>query len=75
MCIHIIYMFCHAQLCMNDYFVPNLFPMIFCKVGLFSCFLASFASTADEVEHPWCLSSRCEFLGVTRSNVSTLPSI
>ena len=34
------YYFCmgfrHAHLCTNDYFVPNIFPMRFCKMGIVS---------------------------------------
>ena len=41
--IHIIICFCNAQLCTNDYFIPNFFPMRLCKMGICSCFLASFA--------------------------------
>ena len=39
----IIILFCHAQPCTNDYFIPNFFPMSFCKMGIFSCFLATSA--------------------------------
>ena len=36
--IYNIFGFCHAHLCTNDYFVPNIFPMRFCKTGIFVFF-------------------------------------
>ena len=74
MCMNVVNIFGHAQLYTNDYFVPNSFPILFCKVGLFSCYLDSFARTIDEVENPWCLSSNCDFLVVLRSNFEISPS-
>ena len=29
----------HAHICTNAYFIPNFFPMRFCKTGIFSYFL------------------------------------
>ena len=54
MCIHIINLFSHAQLCANDCFAATFFPRIFGQVGLVSCFLVSLATTTDEIENPWC---------------------
>ena len=74
MCIHIIICFCRAQLCMNDYFIPISFPILFCTMILFSCLLDSFARTTDEIKHPWCIYSHGEFLGVLSSYSSISPS-
>ena len=57
---HIIIGFRNADLCTNDYFVPNFFPMRFCKTVIFRA--------------QWCLSSHGEFLCVFSSNVSVSPS-
>ena len=34
--IHILMGFRHAHLCTNEYYVPNFFPMRFCKTGILS---------------------------------------
>ena len=57
MTIHIIICLCNAQLCTNDCFIPNFFPMRFCKMGIFSCFLAYFSSINRWGRAPWCLFS------------------
>ena len=63
----------HNSVRMTIFFsVPFLY--FFCKVGLFSCFLASFTWTTNEVDHPWFLSSHSEFLGIPRSNFAISPS-
>ena len=36
MTIHILIGFRHVHFCTNDYFVPNIFPMCFCKMGILS---------------------------------------
>ena len=36
MTIQIIMVFCHAHLCTKDYFVPNFFPLCFCKTVIVS---------------------------------------
>ena len=58
--IHILVGFRHDHLFTNEYFVPNLFSMRFCKTGIFIA--------------PWCLSYHGEFLGVLSSNVLVSPS-
>ena len=58
MTFHISICFCHAQLYMNDRFIPNSFPIRFCKMGIFSCFLASFAGINRWGRSPWCISSQ-----------------
>ena len=63
LCIVISHMFFQAQICMNDYFNPNSFSAEGDNF-VFSCTLSW---TTDEVEHPWCISSHCRFLGVWRS--------
>ena len=65
-CIYISNIFCQAQLCMNEYFATN---SLYTKENNFvpPYYLAS---TTDEVERPWCLSSHGEFLGIWRSNFS-----
>ena len=49
---------------MNDYFIPNFFPMRFCKMVIISCFLASFDRTTDEVEYYGVSLLNSEFLDV-----------
>ena len=34
----LLFVFVHAQLCKNDCFIPNFFPMRFCKMEIFSLF-------------------------------------
>ena len=57
---------------------PRVLYLICChsekNQGIISCFLASFAMTTDEVEHPWCLFSRGDYLCVLGSNFSISPS-
>ena len=40
-------------------------------IFVFPCYIER---TTDEVEHPWCLSSHGEFLGVLSSNVAIFQS-
>ena len=56
--VHISICFCPEQLCTNYCFIPNFFPMRFCKMGILSCFLDFFARTNRWGRAPWCLSSQ-----------------
>ena len=49
-----------------------LLPINFLKRGIIFKFPCYIAMTADEVDHPWCLYSHGEFLGVLRSDFSIL---
>ena len=70
-CRNISDIFGHAQICMNDCF----FLITSSAKGVIFVFLCPIARKADEVEHPWCLSSRGDFLGVLRSNFLIFQSI
>ena len=50
---------------MDDYFAPH-YVSAKGNIFLFPCYLVR---TTDEIEHPWCISSHGDFLGVWRSNV------
>ena len=63
-CIYVSNIFGHAQICTNDYFLSKSSSA---KVFFF-VFPCSLAIIIDELEHPRCLSSHGEFLGVLNSN-------
>ena len=50
------------------------FLTIIQKKGIISVFPCSLARTTDYGEHPWCLSSHGEFLGVLSSNFKIFQS-
>ena len=54
--------------------ITILFPTPFLQMGVIFMFPFSLARTIDEVEHPWCLSSRGEFLAIWRSTFAILQS-
>ena len=54
--IHIIQGFGLAHICMNEYFIPIFFPTRFFKMGIFSCFLSSFARINIWGRESCCLS-------------------
>ena len=68
---YIINMFCHAQICTDDYFLPSPFLQ---RGVIFAC-PCSLTRTTDEVEKPWGLSSRGELLGLLHSTFSVLQSM
>ena len=49
-----------AQLYTNNYFPPNSFR----QMGVLFIFPLSLTKTADEEDHPWCVSYHGEFLGL-----------
>ena len=52
-----------------------LLPTPLIQRGIIFMFPFSIAITTDEVDHPWCISSYCDFLGVLRSNFAIFQSM
>ena len=60
---------------MHKYVQMTVFlPTLFLKRGVIFVFSFSVARTKYEVDHPWCLSSNGEFLGVLSYNFVTFIS-
>ena len=58
----------------NSIQMTVLLPTPLLQRGVAFVFPCSIARTTDEVEHPWCLSSHGEFLGILRSNFAIFKS-
>ena len=59
---------------MTVLFQISFLHILFCKVVLFSCFLAYFARTTEQDRAPMVSCSRGEFLGVAHSKFAISPS-
>ena len=59
---------------MNTLYELLFFPQLRFWKGIFFFFPCYLANTADEVEHPCCLSSHGDFLGILGYNFSIFQS-
>ena len=50
-------------------------PITFMHREMIFVFPCSLAKTTDEIDHPWCISSPGDFLGVLSSNFSIIRSM